>query len=436
VNKPAQGRFYFGWYIAGVCLLVYFFTNGMSIFVPQNLFPRFMETFGATEGQVSLTVGITFLLTAPLAPFAGALIDRYGPLTIIRIGLVIMAVCFSLYPFAASITQLYVLHAGLAFGLILGGLLVNVVLLSNWFVTRRGAVVGLLVAMSSLSGLILPNLISPLVNDPAYGWRWGMGALAIAFWIFALVPGFLFLKAHPRDVGAFPDGAEQPPIVNGEVDSDVDVEAYLAHEEQGVPFATALRSKTLWALAVGSACLWFTFQAINSQITVFLELEAGLEPEAATRLYSFIFGFSVAGKFLFGAVSDRFQKRHVMTFTSIVLLGGCLLLFDFGAGRVDLTTSMTQLMLFTIVFGLGYGGSFTMIQLVCVETFGPRALGKILGIVICIDSLGGMLGTVLTGQLKTATGSYLLPFGIVLGVATLALINVVMIRPLAPASRS
>jgi MFS family permease len=403
--------------MAGACLLIYFFTNGMAIFVPQNLFPRFMETFAATEGEVSLTVALMFGLSAILAPGAGALIDRFGALRVIRIGLVIMAICFTLYPFAQSIQQLYILHTGLAFGMVLGGLLVNVVLLSNWFITRRGAVIGLLLAMSSLSGLLLPNLISPLVNDPAYGWRWGVGSLAGAFWILAVLPGFFLLKERPSDVGQFPDGADALPDNVSESRPD------------GISFRDAIRSRTLYVLAIGSACLWYTFQGINSQVTIFLELETGMVPQQATLLYSMIFGFSIAGKFLFGAISDRFQKRHVLFVTSTLLLAGCLLVFDISSGKLALASSVYQLMAFTFVFGLGYGGSFTMIQLVCVESFGQRSLGKILGIVIGIDSIGGMLGTIITGQLKTTSGSYLLPFSIIAMVAAVALFNVLLVRP-------
>lgn len=410
--------------MAGACLLIYFFTNGMAIFVPQNLFPRFMETFSATEGQVSVTVALMFFLSALLAPIAGVLIDRYGALRIIRIGLMIMALCFTLYPFAQSVQQLYILHVGLALGMVLGGLLVNVVLLSHWFVKHRGTVIGLLVAMSSVSGLLLPNFISPLVNDPAYGWRWGFGSLSAAFWILAILPGFFLLKERPADVGQFPDGAAAPP-------ADVP-----AAPIDGVSFRTAIRSRTLYVLAFGSACLWYTFQGINSQVTIFFELETGMEPQQATFLYSMIFGFSIAGKILFGAISDRFQKRRVMLAASILLLLGCLLVFDVSGGALVLTNSVYQLMAFTVVFGLGYGGSFTMIQLVCVESFGQRSLGKILGIVIGIDSIGGSLGTWLTGQLKTSSGSYLLPFSIVAIVAAVGLCNVLLVRPVRPEPQS
>ncbi len=109
------------------------------------------------------------------------------------------------------------------------------------------------------------------------------------------------------------------------------------------------------------------------------------------------------------------------------------MIFDVSGEEFRLTQSTNQLMLFTVVFGLGYGGCFTMIQLVAVESFGQRALGKILGFVICIDSVGGMLGTILTGQLRTTSGSYLLPFSIVAGIALIAVINVMRVRPLVPA---
>lgn len=418
-NSKNGSSFFYGWYIAGACLLIYFFTNGMTIFVPQNLFPRFMETFDATEGEVSLTVALMFGLTAILAPFAGALVDRFGPLRIIRVGICIMAACFAAYPFARSMMQLYVLHVGLALGLVLGGLLVNVVLLSNWFNRYRGLVIGLLTAMSSLGGFVLPNAISPLVNAPDYGWRWGFGALTVAFWICVLLPGFLLLKQHPSEVGQMPDG---DPGENPHPDSNESM-------VDGVTFAAALRTRTLWVLAIGSACLWFTFQAINSQATLFFELDIGLAPPEATRLYTMILGFSIAGKFLFGALSDRFAKRTVIRITSAILLAGCLCLFAPVNQSIGLTTDTTQLTVFAIIFGFGYGGSFTMIQLVSVESFGQRALGKILGFIICIDSIGGMLGTYVTGQLKTTTGSYLLPFSIVAVVALIGFINVLLIKP-------
>ncbi len=412
-------RFFYGWVITALCVVVYFFTNGLAVFVPQNLFPRYMETFGATPAEVSRLVAITFAVAGVLAPFVGAAIDRFGVVRVIRAGLLVLGLTFTVYPFAGSLQQLYVLHVGVGLGLIFSGLMPNVVLLSRWFSARRGFVVGILVAGSSLAGAILPVAISPLVNDPAFGWRWGLGGLAVAFWLLAVLPAFRLLRESPASVGQFPDGAATPPPAEGPA-------------SDGVPFAVALRTRTFWCLAVGSACLWFATQAMTSQVTIFFEQEGGFAPAGATALYSLLMACSVAGKFVFGAVSDRFAKRRVMLVTSLTLLAGCALLFVPGPGGLALTADPVRLRAFAVVFGLGFGGCFTLIQLVAVESFGQRELGRILGVVTAVDTFGGVVGTLLGGALRTASGSYFLPFGVVTLVAAFAVINVTLIRPVAP----
>jgi len=382
----------------------------MAIFVPQNLFPRLMEEFAVTAGEVSRVTFVTLLFSAFLAPVAGILIDKLGVVRIIRAGLIVMLVCFSAYPFVKSIEQLYIIHAFLALGLVCSGLMSNVVLLTGWFTKGRGSVVGLLASGSSLAGAALPLMIAPLVLSPDFGWRWGFGSLTVAFLLFAFLPGFLVVRKPPQ-ADTSGDGQSAAPV-------------------DGISLNQAVRHITLWALAVGSCCLWFCIQAMNSQVSIFFEQEAALSPARATVLFSVIFWFSFFGKFLFGAVSDLMPKRRVMLISAGILFAGCLLLFDFSGEELSLTRNVTQLTAFAAVFGLGFGGSFTMIQLVAVESFGARALGKILGIIVFIDSLGAAAGTILTGQLRTQTGDYVAPFLMVTVVALIAVVAVTLIKPL------
>ena len=412
-----KAQFFYGWYVAIGCTLIYFFTNAMTLFVPQTLFPRLMEEFGSNEAEISLTVTITLLFASLFAPFAGMLIDKFGALRIMRIGIVLMAVTYSLYSFSDSISDLYRLHFLLAIGLVLSGLVVNVIIVSNWFVKHRGKVIGMLVASSSLGGAILPLMISPIVNDPELGWRWGFGLLSILFWLFAVIPAYTFIKEKPSNLGLLPDGLPEilEPSDNGIA---------------SVTLLTALKSRALWCLGIGSACLWFSIQGLNSQITIFFEQEAAFSPQQAVFLFSTLFWFSFIGKFAFGAISDTVPKRTVLLITSIILFLGTLLLFDFDSNQISLTKNPTKLGLFTVVFGLGFGGSFSMIQLVAVEIFGPAYLGRILGIITFVDGMGAALGTNLLSQIKTDTGSYLLPFSIVTIVSLIAIINVFLIRPI------
>jgi len=417
--QTTDAKRFYGIYIVVCSALIYFFNNGMTLFVPPNLFPRFMAEFQATAAEVSRTTSLTLLVAAVMAPFTGALVDRLGPLRILRVGLVWIAICFGFYPFASSLNQLLLIHVGLGFGLSLSGLTVNVVLLSRWFVAKRGRVVGLLVASSSLAGFVLPQFISPLVNHPEWGWRWGFGLLSLLFCIIPLTLGWTVIKESPAEVNQHPDGSDQP---SPETSSGV---------MTGLTVSQAIRTRTLWCLAVGSACLWFSIVALNSQATIFFEQEVGLTPQWATHLYSLLFACSVAGKFLFGYLSDSMAKHRVMLMTTLILLAGCLLLFRPGSGDqiIELTRSVPQLVLFALVWGLGFGGSFTMIQLTAVESFGPRSLGKLLGIIVFVDSIAASLGTLVISQIKTSTGSYLVPFLMLAGIAVVAVINVLLIRP-------
>jgi len=417
-KRSGQGFFY-GWIVSGGATLSYFFTNGVAYYLPQNLFPRLMEDFGLSVSQVSLAGALTFMVGGLSAPLAGLLIDRFGAVRVLKFGIVLLAVTASLYPFTTALWQLYVLHMGFGVTMVTAGLMINVVLLSNWFNLKRGMVVGVLVAGSSLAGFLLPNMISGLVASPDYGWRWGFGLAAALIWLLPVPAVLLFVKEKPADVGQFPDGLDHVPI---------------GHEDpEALPGATlrqAMRTTTLWALAFGSFCLWFSISSVNSQITIFLEQEAGLPIRQATLLYSLVLGFSVLGKFLFGWLADHRPPQQVMIIASLVLLAGCLLLFELPAGGIALTTSVPQLALFTLVYGLGFGGAFTMIQLVCVASFGQRELGKILGFVIFIDTMGAVLGIAGIGMLKDYTGAYLVPFGIVALMALVGAINMWFVRPL------
>ena len=63
-DQTQKPRHFYGVYVAGTSMLIYFFTNGMLLFVPPNLFPRFMEEFQATEAEVSRTSAITHAVAA------------------------------------------------------------------------------------------------------------------------------------------------------------------------------------------------------------------------------------------------------------------------------------------------------------------------------------------------------------------------------------
>jgi sugar phosphate permease len=314
----------------------------------------------------------------------------------------------------------------MAAGLVMTGLGPNVIIVSNWFKKHRGKVVGMVVASSSLGGATLPLLISPIVNNPEWGWRWGFGLLSILFWIFAVIPVYKVIRSTPEVMGLHPDGNQEALADGTEIGKAQPIE-----DKDRTQFRDALFSRALFCLGIGSACLWFAIQGLNSQIRIFFELDIGFTAQQSVILFSIIYWFSFIGKFSFGALSDRVPKRTVLFISSCVLFIGSLLLFEISENELILTKNTMQLSFFTVFFGLGFGGSFSMIQLVAVETFGKKYLGRVLGIISMIDGLAAAGATqLLASMADNASGSYLQAFGLVAIVTLIGIINVFFIKPM------
>ena len=77
----------------------------------------------------------------------------------------------------------------------------------------------------------------------------------------------------------------------------------------------------------------------------------------------------------------------------------------------------------TTLFGLGWGGLFTLLQILAVNNFGLTHAGKILGVITLIDASAGGLGAWLTNQLFAREQSYALSYQlmvVLMGVAFVA----------------
>jgi len=76
-----------------------------------------------------------------------------------------------------------------------------------------------------------------------------------------------------------------------------------------------------------------------------------------------------------------------------------------------------------VLFGFGWGGIYTLIQVLAADLFGMLALGKILGAINILDTFGGAAGPIVTGIMVDQTQSYVQPFiviSVLLLIATIA----------------
>ena len=82
--------------------------------------------------------------------------------------------------------------------------------------------------------------------------------------------------------------------------------------------------------------------------------------------------------------------------------------------------STALIFVYAVIYGIGVGGAFAMIQLVIADYFAGDAYGKILGIFTFVDTMAGSLGALVLGSMRVAMDSYVPALNLMIGMCVLA----------------
>jgi MFS family permease len=143
-------------------------------------------------------------------------------------------------------------------------------------------------------------------------------------------------------------------------------------------------------------------------------------PDAHAALgLSVLFLSGLVGKLLAGVLSDRFGVKRA-------LLGQLLTML---LGAVLLATIVGKLPWLTLaVLGFGWGGIYTLQQVSAAALFSGPALGRIVGTLVLVDSVGAALGPFLLGAVFDAYGTYQPAYRVILGALALGLVAASLLR--------
>lgn len=398
----------FPWLMAFMALLILLVSNGLTVTGLSAFDESLLAEFGWSRGALKFRDLITLLLAGVMAPFVGILIDRIGPKVLVISGCLMLALLYVAYANIQSIAHVYLIHVGFAAVLVAAGLNVAVILVSQWFVARRGTAIGIALVGTSLGGVFVPQLVVSLIQ--AHGWRESFMWLTLI--PLAMMVLVALLVRLPRADGPQPLGAGQP--VN-------DTRAGRAVANAALPdigYRQALRTRTFWALALVAMCTFYSIMAVSANLFLHMrDMQFSLQ-EAGNAL-GVMFGLGMVGKFLFGFLADLFRPKAVFLANLAIMAAGALLLA---------TVNPALVWYALVLFGLGWGGLYTMIQLLAVNAFGLSSAGKILGTVTMCDAITAGLGIWFTALLYDRFGSYQIAFGIMCALVLAALAAATLVR--------
>jgi MFS family permease len=406
---------YYGWVVVAACFVVIALASPLiasfSVF-----YVAILNDFSWSRGQLSMALAIHLVLCGVASPFAGGLIDRFGPRRVMPAGALVTAAALASLSLA---TEPWHFYAGFGVVAALGSSMLHVVplttIVSNWFVRKRGTALGIVTAGAGAGQLVLLPLLQYLIER--IGWR---GAYLVLGAAVLLIPTVLirwFVYTRPEDRGLVVEdeqgGRRELREVGGATRRREVVVLDREWAETEWTVGRAARTFRFWALTLVTAMFAAGFFLISVQLVAYLS-DKGYGLLLAASVVGLQGLLNVFGKFLGGVLCDVLGREKTLTL-SIALFVVCIVLLNLSGAVLSPALVYT----FTVFYGVGYGMALPALMTSAADLFQGRRFGSILGVIILGGFLGGAVGTWLGGYLFDLTRAYEVNF-LLAGLAMLA----------------
>lgn len=411
--EPTTRRVHRAWWVAGITMAALVAAAGFRSSTGALLVPL-EEEFGWSRATTSGAVSLNLIIYGLTAPFAAALMERFGVRRVVAAALTLVAVGSGLTLVMTSPWQLWLLW-GFAVGVGTGSLALvfGAIVANRWFVKHRGVVIGVFSAASSTGQLVFLPLIAQLADGP--GWRWASGL--VAAFALALVPiVLLLLHDRPSDCGSTPygapDGWTEPPVSNPDKGA--------ASVAVGTLRESA-RSRTFWILFVTFwICGWSTNGLIGTHFIPAAH-DHGMPATTSAGLLALIGVFDIIGTVASGWLTDRVDSRYLL-FGYYFFRGLSLLAVPALLGPHVQPT----LFIFILFYGLDWVATVPPTVALCRQHFGIERSGVVFGWVFAAHMVGAGVAASFAGWIRTVQGDYLVAWltagALCLGAAVLCLL--------------
>ncbi len=383
-------RLHPAWIVAIVAFLALVGAAGFRA-APGVLMLPLEDEFGWTRTELSIAVTVNLLLYGLMAPFAAALMARFGLRRVTSVALLLVCAGAGLSIFATAPWML-VLTWGVLIGLGTGSmaLVFAATVADQWFIKSRGLVVGILTAGSATGQLAFLPFIAQLVE--AQGWR--QASLLVAGGALLVVPLVLiFLRNKPVDIGMTPYGAPdtyvyEPPARGNAVKIALGT------------LRRAAKVRTFWALVAGFAICGATTNGLIGTHFIPSAHDHGMPETTAAGLLAVVGVFDIVGTIASGWLTDRVNPR--------ILLAGYYAFRGLGLLVLPFLLSATvqpPIIIFVVIYGLDWVATVPPTVALCREVFGKDG-PIVFGWVFASHQFGAAIAATVAGVVRDQTGQY------------------------------
>lgn len=403
-NVSKSGKVFFkGWLVvfAGLILMISVYgivNNCASLFIKPVT-----EDLGFSRSEFSLYYTVIALSTMVIALFMGKLAKKFKIKNIMLVGCVLAGIGYIGYSYANSIYVFYLMSIFSGLGLGMTTLTPLSIIISNWFVEKRGLALGLTFMGSGVGGMIFNPVANYIILN--YGWRQSYLVLGIIILVTTIPIVLIFMSEKPSDKGLLPYGYENSS------------KSVLDTSAKGVMLGEAVKTKIFWIMVVGLILITIIAMGVQMHIASYLT-DIGYSPTFAASVISINMGVVILGKILLGYIFDKIGCEKGVIFVGLqVFLGVLALLF---------ASKYPAIIVFIICWGIGNCMGTIVPALITSEIFGKKDYSTIVGVVNAVVLLGAALGSAVTGKLYDISGGYTLAWMTYL-VLTVIMVGLILI---------
>lgn len=390
--------------------------GSLIIFINTTLFLTFAvflepisQATGWSRGGVAGAYAAHWVVGAVAVFGVGWFADRFGTRRALILGSLLGAISLTMAGRSPALWQFYLFYGGL-FGIARSSFLVPIHLtVSLWFRRKLGVAMGIVNVSMALGPLLLSPVVRYLVD--LLGWRDAFVLLATSGGVL-MVAASWFVHTHPRDVGLKPYG-------EGEATSEVQHRPQQRppfYREEHRDFFRYAAGTQPFRLLILTHFLGCASHSILLTHAVAMATDAGIAPVAAATILSLMSGVSMASSFGSSVLAEMAGGKKALALVMLLQGGGILILL--GAGE------LWVFYLFTLAFGLGYGGEMVAFPILNRQYYGNAPIGKVYSAQMVGAGLGMAGGAYLGGLLFDLMGNYTLAIWVAAGISFVGLMAV------------
>ena len=387
MKKP---KIFYGYWVLAASFLLNVISAGCGPISFSFFVTSLERAFHWSRTEIMTGFTLFFICAAVSAPFAGRMVHRYGARKVVSAGALASCIGYLLLSQMSNLWQYYIGYALIGAGVAATGPVITTLIVSNWFIRRRGMAIGAMSMGAGTAGMIFTPLVIVYML-PTLG-------LSQTYIIYAAITAFLavplsalVIRTEPADMGQLPDGRDASEIAA--------IAADRATAARGITFRNALGTQAFWLLAFAILFVSTHMGVMQNQVPHLEDLgfTAGIVASAMT----IVAVMSTLGTLVFGWLSDRINVKISGIIAVILLTISIVLLIN-----IDITSPNWLIWTYAFILGLGIGGWMPVMSLLASVNFGLLAYGTIYGALNACQSIGAAAAPIFSGYLFDRTGTY------------------------------